>query len=250
MKRIKLPFTFLCIIVLSAVQLGFGQANTFEVSSFDKVIVSPHIEVIFRSGEKESVVVEMLGEPIEKLNVEVKNKTLQLYLDGAQFVTTHDKNTVTGYGSVPLYDGTIVKAVVTYKDADKFSLRGEERFLFEDIVQMSKLTMNIYGESQVYMNEVILKDLKVTIYGESFLRIDKGSIENQKFTAYGEATVNTIDVNNNSTKITAYGDGTFQCNVSGRLKVVAYGEPVITYKGDPVLDSGLKIGEVSLVKVE
>lgn len=232
---------FLCFSSLMA------QSQTFDVDGFNKVIVSPHIEIIFKKGDKESVIVESITEAIEKLNVEVKNKTLQLYLDGAQMTTKSEKET--GDRSVPIYTGTVVKATVIYKDVETFSLRGEERFLFESPIDAQKITLNIYGESEVYFNETTLRELKVSIYGESFLKIGKGEIDYQQIRAYGESSVNLLDVSNKKTKITAYGDGSFQFNVSDELKVTSYGEPTVTYKGDAQVKHGLSFGESSIVKM-
>jgi len=102
----------------------------------------------------------------------------------------------------------------------------------------------------VYLNDVTLQDLKVTIYGESYLKIQKGNIINQKITSYGESKVNTIEVDNKSTKVTAYGEPSFQFNVSEKLKIISYGEATVAYKGDAILDKGLSIGEVEIVKID
>ena len=243
---------FIGIILLALffnTSVSKAQSKTFQVKNFDKVIVSPHIEVVFKTGDKEEVIIESITEPMQKLNVEVKNKTLQLYLDGAQIATKKDKINSTEYKTVPLYKGTVVKATIIYKKVKTFSLRGEERFVFNSPIISNKLTLRIYGESQVYMNDVTLKDLRVAIYGESFLKIESGSIESQRITAYGESTVNTLEANNKSTKITAYGDGSFQFNVSENLKVVSYGEPTVTYKGSATLENGLSFGEAEIVKL-
>lgn len=238
---------FLSILFLLSFNSLISQTKTFDVEDFKKVIVSPHIEVTFKQGNKESVIIESILETIGKFNAEVKNKTLELYLDGAKVTTKSEKEA--DNKRVPLYKGTVVKVIVIYKDAESFSLRGEERFLFESPINTQKITLNIYGESQVYLNDVTLKELKVNIYGESFLKINKGEIIDQKITAYGASNVNLLDVTSKKTKITAYGDGSFQFNVSDELKVTSYGEPTVTYKGDAQVKHGLSFGEVSIVKM-
>lgn len=224
-----------------------AQSKTFDIESFDKVIVSPHIEVNFKKGDKESVILESSTEPIEKFNVEIKNNTLQLYLEDAKVTTKSEKED--NDRRVPLYTGTVVKATVIYREVETFSLRGEERFDFESPIDTKKMILNLYGESQVYLNNVTLDELKVAIYGKSFLKIDKGAIVFQKITAYGESSVNLLDVTSKRTKLTAYGDGSFQFNASDELKVTSYGEPTIAYKGDARVKNGLSFGEVSIVKM-
>lgn len=240
---------FTIAFVLSG-NLAIAQSKTFAVKTFDKVIISPHIEVVFKTGDKEEVVIEMLSESIVEMNVEVKNKTLQVYLDDAKTITEKDKEKSTKNRTYDAYNGTVARATIYYKKVKSFSLRGEERMTFEDAIISDKITFTIYGESQVTMKDVTLKDLKVTIYGESYLNIEKGSITNQRIIGYGGSTVDFSQVNNKDTKITAYGDGSYQCNVSDRLKITSYGEPTITYKGSAKVESGLSFGKVEIVKTD
>lgn len=99
-----------------------AQPKIFEVDAFNKVIVSPHIEVTFKKGDKESVIIESITESIGKFKVEVKNRTLELYLDGAKVITKSEKQD--NNTKVPLYKGTFVKSTIIYKDVDSYSLRG------------------------------------------------------------------------------------------------------------------------------
>ncbi|TYP75101.1 head GIN domain-containing protein [Aquimarina intermedia] len=221
------------------------------MQSFDKVVVSPHIEVTFKEGDKESVSVESITVPREKLNIEVKNNTLKIYLDGAKITADKKKQNKYNYRkSESIYKGTIVKAVVTYKNINALDLRGEEKFVFANTLDTEKLVLNIYGESQVYIKEVDLESLFVSIYGESYLDIQKGTIERQKFTAYGESKINASNVVSSETTLTAYGDGSFQLNVSKKLKITSYGEATITYAGSPELNKGIVIGESTITKVD
>lgn len=247
--RANLSIIFIATFFLQAFAVQ-AQSKTFTVKTFDKVIISPHIEVVFKVGDKEEVIIEMLSEDLDEMNVVVKGKTLQVYLDDAKTYTEKDEEKSTKYKTVDAYKGTVAKAIVYYKKVKTFSLRGEERFNFEDPIISDKITFNIYGESQITMQDVTLKELRVSIYGESFLKIENGSIENQRITGYGESVVDFLQVNNKETKITAYGDGNYQFNVSDRLKIISYGEPIISYKGRATLDKGFSIGEVEINKID
>ncbi len=245
----------LALLALIALLFCFStisaQSTIIDVDAFDKVMVSPHIEVVFIEGESESVRIESITEPLEKLNVEVKNNTLSVYLEGAKMTTDTKKQKRNGYNmKVPIYNGTVVKAIITYKNIKTLDLRGEQKFVFESPLKTEELRFSIYGESQVYVNEVQVSDLVVTIYGESFLEITKGETKNQKYTAYGESTVNVANLSSDRTKLIAYGDGTFQFNVSERLKVTAYGEATITYAGSPEVNRGIIIGETTIARAD
>ncbi len=227
-----------------------AQSKTYTVDKFDKVIISPHIQVIFKEGKKESIYIEDGGKHSGTLNVKVKNKTLHLYLDGAKISSPTKRIIKNGYEQkVAIYKGTIIKAVVTYKKVNNFSLRGEQLFQFESLIEQEKLRLKIYGSSQVYFKNILLNDFRVTIYGESCLELKKGKVNEQKFTAYGRSKINTLAIPNNSTKLVAYGDGSFSFYVEDRLKITSYGKAIITYKGKAKLVKGIVIGNTKIVKM-
>lgn len=221
-----------------------------DVQNFDKVIVSPHIQVTFRQGEKESVTIEHIAVPMKKFNVEVDNGTLWVYLEGAKIVTKSEKvDNDQWKGKRSIYQGTKVKAIVTYKNLTQLSLRGEETFICESPLQTEDFKLKIYGESRVFLNKVQFAKLQTAIYGESYLEIKEGSIEKQKFTAYGESVVNTLAVANRNTKITAYGESSFRVNVEKELKVTAYGEATIAYTGNADVNKGIIIGNATVQEI-
>ena len=81
----KIKFLVATIMIFS-VKTIVAQIAT-AVGHFDKVIISPHIEVIFVEGNEESVTIEKCIVDKGKLNIEVNNKTLRIYLDGAKELT-------------------------------------------------------------------------------------------------------------------------------------------------------------------
>ncbi|MBX2845820.1 MAG: hypothetical protein KTR13_06345, partial [Saprospiraceae bacterium] len=54
------------ILFLIAGRLGVAQDKVYTTSEFDKVIVSPHIEVEFVEGQTEKVEVLSITEPLSK----------------------------------------------------------------------------------------------------------------------------------------------------------------------------------------
>ena len=229
---------------------SIAQIKSYSVESFDKIIVSPHIAVTFVQDSSEFVEIHSSTEPLEKLNIEVVGATLRLYLDGAKTYTDSKKVKGDNYDyKVPIYNGTVITATVSYKDLVELSLRGEEKFLCESTIEQDEFKLKLFGESEVYFNNVELDNLTTTIYGESYLELKNGTVNNQKITAYGETKINTLNVDTNSTKITAYGEGSYRVAVSDRLKVTAYGEATIAYQGNPEVKKGIIIGEASVEKI-
>lgn len=224
--------------------------KTSQVAAFDKVIVSPHIAVILVEGNEESVKIENAKVSEDKINIEVKGKTLRLYLDGAKTVTKSERvERGNSNWKRSIYNGTMATATITYKRLKALSVRGEEIVKCESAIEQKDLKLSIYGESKVYFKSVTAEELKVTIYGESYLEIANGSVEKQMYRAYGESEVNTIEMENTATKITAYGESNFRVNVSDRLKVTCYGETKVNYKGDATVDKGIVIGEARIRKI-
>ena len=221
------------------------------VNPFDKVIVSPHIQATFIEGDEEKVTIEKSTVGNDKINIEVNGTTLRVYLDDAKEVTKNKTVYENGHKvERPIYQGTVVTATITYKTLDALSVRGEETLVCKSLLKGTKFRLRIYGESQVFINEVSLAELQATIYGESLLEIKSGSITDQKFTAYGESKINSLGIKSNSAKITAYGEAGFQVNVSDEIKITSYGEAKLKYKGNPKIVKGLNIGKVQIDKTD
>ncbi|MCH9660865.1 MAG: DUF2807 domain-containing protein [Bacteroidetes bacterium] len=221
--------------------------RTVNVESFNKVIISPHIEVTFVEGITESILVENSQVADDKLNIEVAGKTLRVYLEGTKNIPKNKKEYVNGHKiKRPLYKGTQATVTITYVSINEASLRGEERISFQSRFDQEKLRLKIYGESRISFSEVKLDEMHTTIYGESILKMKAGTITKQKIVAYGESKVDMEEISNKETTVTAYGEAEFVLNASDKIKVTAFGEAVIGYKGSPIIKKGINIGDVQI----
>ena len=123
----------------------FGQTQF--VTEFEKIIVSPYIQVVFVEGDKESVEIEQCSVDKSKLHIDVSNKTLWIYLEGAKdFPKGEVINTDGDTEKYPVYRGTVVKAIITYKVLNDLSIRGEELQLIKSPIAADKFYLKIYGE--------------------------------------------------------------------------------------------------------
>jgi hypothetical protein len=217
---------------------------------FDKIIVSPHIEAVFKKGSEPSIEIVDINVPVEKFKYELHKGILQIFLEGAKTYTKNKKEVVrNSKRKVPLYRGRVVKVIITYVDVKIFSLRGEEKIIFQTPLVQKECILRIYGKSEVTINSIEVDKLNVSIYGDSFLIMEKGSIKKQKITAYGASKVMASGVTSNETKITAYGDGIFKFNVLEKIKVISYGEATVLYKGNAKLKKGIVIGASTIRKI-
>jgi len=249
MKTISFSYYLLfCVFGLTA---GVhAQSNSVSVHHFEKVIISPHIEVTLVEGDEESVRIDDAKLSEDKIKIKVEGKTLRIYLDGAKTFTKSERVTHGEWnGRRSRYHGTLVSATITYKTLKMLSVRGEEVVSCKSAINQAGFKLRIYGESKVYLDSVSVDEFIVSLYGESYLKISEGSINRQVYRAYGESEVNAMAIGNASTKITAYGESNFRVNVSDRLKVSCYGEASIDYRGEAAVNKGIVIGEASIRKI-
>lgn len=248
--KIKHLLLFVAFISFG-IQNSNAQKKTYDIDSFEKVIVSPHIEVVFEKADKESVVIQDIDVSADKLNVELKGKTLHIYLDDAKVYTKMEKVKSDDYkGRHAIYNGTLVSAKIYYTNLEEISLRGEETHKVESPIEGEELSLKIYGESEVYLKEIQVDAFNATMYGESYLEVKKGNAHRERIISYGEGEINTVGVENNSAKITAYGEGHVKLNVKEALKVTAYGEASVHYKGSPMLQKGIVLGEATIHQIQ
>ena len=221
------------------------------VDSFNKVIISPHIETTFVQGDEESVTILDSTEPEDKINIEVDGNILRIYLDDAKETTATKKVEVHGVKrKEPIYKGKVLTIRVSYKMINDLSLRGEQRTVCESLIDVENFKLKIYGESEVVFNAVNIQDLDVDVYGESQLTITKGTTRNQNITAYGEGKINLVAVDNINSKLKAYGEAEFIIMASEHIKFTAYGEAALHYKGNASVKTGLSFGDSQIVCID
>ena len=245
MKKIQI---FVALLFIGSVGI---YAQVTAVKAFDKIIVSPYIQITFVEGDKEEVNIENCTVDKSKLHIEVNNKTLWVYLDGAKQIPKNETTYKNGYKEKhSIYHGTVVTAIITYKTLNDLSIRGEETQLCKSPLAADKFNLKIYGESKVVFNEVNFGELHTKLYGESTLEIKAGTIKEQRYTSYGESKINTIAVNGRTSYITAYGEAEFTMNASDKIKMTAFGEAKLHYKGDPEIVKGLHFGDMQIDKMD
>jgi hypothetical protein len=246
MRVLKACFAvFLLLIVIDS------PAQKMAVTHFDKVVVSPYIQATFVDGGEESVTIDQIKVDQSKLHIEVSNNTLHIYLEDARHIPKNEKDYSKGYEETrSIYDKTTVVVTISYKKLNQLSIRGEEEHVCKSPIAGDKFTLRLYGESKISFDDLNLRQLNTTMYGESVLEFKSGSIKEQHYTCYGEGKINALAINGRVGRVTAYGDADFMLNVSERIKITAFGEAKVHYKGNPEIIKGLNIGEVSLVKMD
>jgi hypothetical protein len=245
MKKIH----FYTVVLLMIFSSGL-QAQVKTVAHFEKIIISPYIQVTFTEGDREEVNIENCTVDKSKLHMEVNNKTLWVYLDGAKQIPKNETSYENGYKEKhSIYNGTVVIATITYKMLNSLSIRGDETQLFKSAVSAGEFDLRLYGETKLTMNEVNFGELHTKLYGENTLEIKTGTIKEQHYTSYGESKINTAAVNGRSGYVVSYGDSDFTMNAADKIKVTAFGDAKLHYKGDPEIVKGIHIGDMLIDKI-
>ena len=243
MKKIILP------ILLSALaHFTLAQEISENLNSFTRVIASPHVNLILKKGDQESIRLVYQNVNSQKINIEVHHKTLKIFLDEAQHVEKrHDHQN--GYGHKSgIYKDVHITAYVTYKTLTHLEIRGNQELSCLDPVEADEFTLKAYGENTITLASLKTKYFKTSLYGENKLRIKNGKVLEQRYKLYGENKINTSELKSSYTSTSIFGEGDLTVNSSREIRVSAFGEPTIHVKGGGHIKSNLVFGNASITQ--
>lgn len=237
--------------VLSAL-LVRAQTQAKVLSSFDKIITSPHVSIVLVAGEQENIQLQYQNIEPEKVNYSVQNKTLSIYLDDAR-ITVKNRKWKDGNMEFtrPIYDKSVkVIAYVTYRSLNGLQIRGEEEATCQSDLTSDSFKLKVYGQATVNLAGLTANKLKVSLYGDNKVTIQSGRVAKQQYRIYGDNTLNTEKLTGELVSVHSYGDSQLNVYASNRIGVMAFGESNIKYAGDGNLRKGLVIGEVTIRRAE
>ncbi len=231
------------LLLSTAIFYGFAQVNDIEVDPFTNVMIHPYFQVELRKGDTEKIEILSSTVDLSEINVEVNGRTLHVYLEDAKVafkrIISDNYNTYR--------NGTRVKAIITYRQIDKLSVYGEERLTVSDDIDQRKLQLKIYGEGDVRFEAINVGHLKVGLYGDNKLSINGGDVSNQIFSLYGENEVHARNLHGSYMKFVNFGDSKLYVGEQEYVRVTAFGDAILSFIGDPVLDKRIALGDMTYV---
>ena len=246
MKSLKLATKLLVLILMFNLDIQ-AQDNTHKLNSFDKLVVSPVIEVELIKGEQEQVRWEFSNVEPQKLNVKQSGNTLHLYLDDAKITPKNEKYKDNGWDyQESIYKHAKVKAYVTFRQLKSVEIRGEERISTQDPIKSKAFKLKLYGDSDAYFPFIEAENFKAVLYGENTLEIKGGTAARQSYRCYGENMVKTTQFKGEEVSTTIFGESELNLNASGTMKVTSLGEGKVRYLGNAKLNTGLILGETTI----
>lgn len=244
MKKHILP----ALLLISTASL----AQSFEkkVASFDRITVSPRINLVLTQGDEESVKISYNNIAEHKINVVVKNHRLRVYLDHAKFIEKRRRyRTDEGVTKESIYKDVLVTAYITYKQLKKLSIRGEQEVDVQGKIEGKKFKLNAYGESNIDLASIKVDKLKVAMYGDHTLKVREGYAGFQKFKLFGDNKIDTQALQSDEVASTTYGESKLKFNAEDNIRVITVGESKVYVKGKADIDQ-FSLGEVSVKKMD
>lgn len=239
-------------LVICWVLVGFStsaQEFTRQLPSFDKIVVSPKINVVLTKGDKESVRIVYARISKEKIHASVSGKSLQLYLEGARILDKCEYTNDDDYRSkVSVYHDALVTAYVTYTELRKLHVRGEEEITCQSPITGDEFMLKAYGESEITIDSLNVNEFRMTLYGVNKIKVKSGVAKEQTYRLYGENRIDNSGLKSEDVTTSIYGEGRLRLFASNQVYITAFGEPLIEVWGSPDIRKGLMIGRASITR--
>jgi hypothetical protein len=243
-NSLKSLFIITAILLTTVVNAQELQKN---LESFNKIIVSPKINVVLKKGERESIRVRYSNVSPDKINIEVNNNRLRIYLDEARFVEKHRNTHSENYSSnMSIYHDATITAYVTYVELKVLDVRGEEEVTCESAIDTDKFKLKVYGEAEITIASLHARRFKAVLYGENKLKIKEGQAGHQRYRLYGENKIDSRAFASETISTTIYGEGRLSVNASDEIRINAFGEPQVNVIGNSHISRGIIIGKADI----
>jgi hypothetical protein len=243
----KIAFTLILAVSAISPFLSLAQEFEKELGSFNKIIVSPKINLILEKGDQESIRITYSNINAGKINVEVINHKLHLYLDNARIVEKQER--MDEYHSkMSIYRNAEVTAYVTYTELSALEVRGEQEVTCLSKLDSYKFKLKVYGEAEITLESLFTEKFKAVVYGENKIKIKEGKADHQRYRLYGENKIDTRALASSTVSTTIYGEGRLTINATDEVRISAFGEPQINVMGTSFINKGIVIGRVDIRK--
>jgi hypothetical protein len=227
------PYTIILAIMVCSLAMtnASAQESVRKVRPFSRIIASPHINVILEEGESETVRLLCNDISEDRVNVEVRGKTLRLYLDDARVTDKLERHGRHSKRSV--YQDVSVTAYVTYRTLERLEVRGaQEVTCHSPIRSEKKFKLKAYGENEINLVSLRTDYFKTVLYGQNRLKIKGGKADYQKYKLYGENRIDASRMKSYSASAMSFGESDVKIYSQDEVRVTAFGETRVSFSGD------------------
>lgn len=240
---------YLVLIFLLPTAL-YGQ-DPIRIGDFDKIVVSPHINLVLSYGNDPSVKISSANVDEDKIVVTTENDVLSIYLEGARYHNKYEKQqrydgNYRGKWKEDIYKDAEVTAYVTFDYLKSIQVRGDQSVTCDDRIDQHSLKMILYGEVDMQMKNISVDELKITTYGENEVTVASGKVDKQVIKCYGENRLNLEEVETDDIRSSLYGENRLNLRADGEIKVTAFGESDVRFRGNAYINKGIVIGDTDI----
>jgi hypothetical protein len=231
-------------LLMASCSFAIAQEDVIrKVPSFNKISVSPKINLVLEKGNKESVRISYSNIKPGKIYVEVVGSKLRIYLEDARLVEKRERrDSEYGNSKVSVYHDASVTAYVTYRHLNELEMRGEETLTCENAIDADKFKLKVYGEAEVNLASLNAHKFKASLYGVNKINIKSGESVHQVYRLFGENKIDTRGLVSTTATARVYGEGRLKMKATDEVRINAFGEPDIYISGNPHISRGLIIG--------
>jgi hypothetical protein len=224
---------------------AFSQSFERKLRSFDKVIVSPKINLVLIPGEKESIRIEYSGVDEERILIEQRGRKLHVYLEDAKILDIGEPQD-NMFDRRERYRHATLTAYVTFKHLTHIETRGEGDVYCDGKIEAKRLKIKAWGAADIRLAYVDAATVKARLYGENMLNILEGDAGHLSYKMYGVNKIDTRGLRSVTSSTTIYGEGRINVNTTEELRVNSFGEPSVYVTGGPVITKGIVIGRANI----
>lgn len=246
-KDMKALITLLLLLTAGFVSAQEQEKPVVEkkLPRFEKIRVSPKINLVLKKGEQESIHIDYANVAPEKINIDVRRGKLLIYLDEARIVDKRVKR-YKGGSRVSMYHDAVITAYVTYRELSQLEIRGESDLSCDSAIVADKFKLKVYGSNEVNLAYLKTTKFKASFYGENVIKIRAGETQHQVYRLFGENKIDTRGLESNTTSARIYGEGRLRLKANDEVRLTSFGEPDIDINGPAHISKGIMIGRTSI----
>jgi hypothetical protein len=231
---LKLPIiVFLGLGLLTPLQAQ--QSFEQRLPDFEKVAVSDRIDLLLEKEDTPSAFVTYDDVSKEDIIMEVKGKTLRIYLKGC-------RRGCMDHG----HQNARIKVNLSYRNLSKLVVMGSQRVEQIGALDEDRFVLKAYGDSDIIMDEVRSYGFKVALFGDGNLRVNGGSVNHLVVKSFGDQEILLGRLSSEHAKLQAFGESDVDLQTHQELNISVFGESSIRYSGNPWVNRKIVLGELQL----
>ena len=229
MKYLKPGLLFL-ILCMYAVYLPAQSVEMRKLPAFSKLKTGGSWDVVIQKGDSPEVKLESKNMDLDRVVTEVKNNTLDVYLEKGN------------------YRNVDLKVYITYVDLESIQSGGSGNFKSQSNLMASDLDISISGSGNAYFENIEADDLTISMSGSGNVHINGGNAGQVKLEQSGSGNFKAIDLHSEQANISKSGSGNVSIGVDESLSVHSSGSGNVHYRGNPSVNDVRISGSGKVVK--